>query len=195
MQVDISDPKAPESIRTFLFNSQDPHEIAVSGAYAFLAGAEEGLEILNLGTPRSSPDRFDTASKPVGLAVQGNFAYLASGARGLQIVDISNPAFPRLAGNTTGTVFTVAVAGAQAVVGTGRKTLASIDISDPHAPKYQSSTNTSMIVGLFAQGDRAYATGCSVDRILACCESAVRRAGAPERCKFLIATSCSSSAA
>jgi len=172
-ELDISNPALPQNVGSVVFDSSDPHGIAVAGGRLFLAGGVEGLEIFDKATPRATHDRFETASRPLNLAVQGNFAYLASGTRGLQIVDISDPAFPKFAGSTTGVVFSVAVVGAHAVVGTvvvgtGRGKLASIDISDPHAPRYQNPTDAWIIVQLFAQEDRAYALGGNMICIPSC---------------------------
>jgi hypothetical protein len=87
--------------------SLEAREIAVSGDYAYIAGAT-GLQIFNL-----SPTNFVqiggiyNGGAAYDVAVSGTYAYLANAGGGLQIIDVSNPANCfQVGGYTNGAVFT-----------------------------------------------------------------------------------------
>ncbi len=74
--------------------------VALKGDYAYVADWEAGLQIINLGNPKSPilVGSCDTPGQAYKVAVQGNYAYVADYDAGLQVVDISDPSAPFIAG-------------------------------------------------------------------------------------------------
>lgn|GEM_PF-2354336 len=93
-------------------------EIAVKGAYAYIADYDSGVQvaqILGISSRDSTPHlvgSLDTPGLAMGIALNGNKAYVADGGAGLAFVSISNPRAPVLTGevNTPGNAIDVAVA-------------------------------------------------------------------------------------
>ena len=72
------------------------YDVAVSGNYAYVAGGDGGLRIIDISNPAAPTEAgfYDTPGDARGVAVAGNYAYVADGKGGLRMIDISNPAAP-----------------------------------------------------------------------------------------------------
>ncbi|MFW2439852.1 MAG: Ig-like domain-containing protein, partial [Arenicellales bacterium] len=89
------------------------HNVAVEGAYAYVAASGAGLTIVDVSNP-SSPQivtSVDTPGSSVDVRIEGNYAYVADSASGLQIFDLTDPVLPVIIGSvdTAGSAIAVAV--------------------------------------------------------------------------------------
>ena len=97
--VDISDLANP----LFVGSSEmerDAADIEVSGKYAYVADAENGLVILNISNPTipTIVGHFDT-SAAWGIALFENYVLISDGLDGIIAIDVSDPINPILAGS------------------------------------------------------------------------------------------------
>ena len=109
-----------------------PHDVAVSGDYAYVA-SQEAVSVFDISTP-ANPIQvavIDTVGSAEGVAVSGTYLYVAAWDAGLQRIDISNPLSPSLAGgvDTPGYAYGVAVDGGYAYVADHAAGLRVIDVS------------------------------------------------------------------
>ncbi len=91
----VSDPTGLVEISTTQVIS-DSTAIALSGDYAFLAAAEDGMQVVEISDP-FNPSPVVTHTLPgtaQDIFIAEEFAYLAAGEAGLQIVDITDPLNP-----------------------------------------------------------------------------------------------------
>ena len=148
--IDIATPQSPQiigSVNTPDYNPQRPVgylppgvlDVAVSGHHAYLAGGEEGLQVIDITDP-TSPRFVGSANTPgiaLGVAVSGHHAFIADYYSGLRVFDVSNPQNPEFAGNvdTPGTAHAVAISGVYAYIADGGAGLQVVDISNPRSPK------------------------------------------------------------
>jgi hypothetical protein len=121
--------------------------IAIAGNYAYLAGGNDGLSIVDIANPttprqvsRYQPAGYGSARN---ITLVGNYAYLADSS-GLRIVNISDPNTPiEVGAYTTNTApEDVIVAGAYAYIADGFNVLRVINISDPTNPVSIGMLNT-----------------------------------------------------
>lgn len=134
-------------------------DVAVSGSYAYVAAATQGLVVINISNPASpvTVGTVDTPSWAWSVTVEGNYAYIADGSSGLQVVDISNPALPVLAGSCIlpDSADEVAVSGNYAYVG-DYGGLGIIDISNPAAPVLTAHHNGIWASAMKIRGNYVY---------------------------------------
>ncbi|GAB4352200.1 MAG: hypothetical protein Kow0099_36430 [Candidatus Abyssubacteria bacterium] len=114
-----------------------PHDIAVSGSYAYISDASSGLQIIDISNPYS-PYIVGSVNTPVraeDVEVLGQYAYVADNTGGLQVIDVSDASAPFIAG-AVGTSMAVglAVSGSYAYVADSNAGLRIIDISNPSSP-------------------------------------------------------------
>lgn len=100
--VDVSNPANPVVIGNYndgdLVDSQDARGVFVSGNYAYLSDAEDGLKIFDISGSFSNPTVLSsyassTWSSSDMLSVNGNYAYLGD-SRYVSIIDISDESNP-----------------------------------------------------------------------------------------------------
>jgi hypothetical protein len=136
-------------------------DVVLSGDYAYIAGGEDGLRIINFyPVPAPNPPpaievgSFNTGGYAYGIAVSGNYAYVADGQDGLRIIDISTPSSPQEISfiNTSGSANDVTISGYYAYVADGDNGLRIIDVSTPSSPQE---------VAYFITGDCAYGVAIS----------------------------------
>ncbi|MCB0295856.1 MAG: hypothetical protein KDG51_11595, partial [Calditrichaeota bacterium] len=96
---DVSDPANPVEVGKIAVPARI-YGMAVSGNFAYLADAFEGLQIIDLSDPANPAEIgfWDTNGTALSVAVSGNTAYVADGNQGLRIIDVSNPAMPQEVG-------------------------------------------------------------------------------------------------
>jgi hypothetical protein len=120
------------------------NEIKVRGNLAYIAAADAGLIIVDLGLNGRAPvivGSVDTMGGAISVDFSGKYAYVADTMKGLQVVDVSNPQSPVRVGAaipTVGDAQSVRVQGqylylAQAKLG-GSNGLVVFDLANPAAP-------------------------------------------------------------
>jgi hypothetical protein len=104
-------------------------DVAVQGAYAYVANYQEGLQVFSIADPRNPflvGSRSLSEGNSAGVAVRGNYAYVTAGSS-LVVVDVTNPALPAkgvaLALGAAGNTAEVNPAGNYLFVGAGTKLL------------------------------------------------------------------------
>lgn len=120
--------------------------VAVSGPYAFVAGAVSGVHIVDVSNP-VSPQRivtFQTAGFNTAVAVSGNRLFAGNGDGTVQVIDVSNPSIPQELGRyrTPGPVYGLTPVDNELFVSDGGSGLQILDISDPAAIKLSAVLDT-----------------------------------------------------
>lgn len=114
-------------------------EVVVEYPYAYLAGLDSGIHVLDVSDPESPRiiGSCGDADQAWGIAVQGDYAYVAAGNNGLKIIDISDPRFPSLVGSCAvpSTNTDVILFGDTACVTTFENGVQLVNITDPTAPR------------------------------------------------------------
>jgi len=119
--------------------SQYANAVFVSGSYAYVADAENGLEIIDISDPTTpvKVGQFDEHGEYLfDVFISGSYAYVADMDDGLEIIDISDPTTPVKVGQVDNASWAngVYVSGSYAYVANGLDGLMIIDISDPTTP-------------------------------------------------------------
>jgi len=111
------------------------HTVAISGAYAYVADHEGGLQIVDISDPASPQlaSGLITPGGALGVAIRGTHALVADNLFGTQIIDITSPEKPQIVAglDTPGEVLGVAVAGRHAHIADCEARLRVVDISNP----------------------------------------------------------------
>jgi hypothetical protein len=118
--------------------------INLYGGYAFLAGGEEGISIVDITFPENPTIvgalRTNAARDVV---IGGEYAFVADGDRGLKVVDITDPRHPVEVGmRKTMDARAIAVDGKRAFVADGSSGVKIIDVSSPVQPSRVGSLAT-----------------------------------------------------
>ncbi len=135
--IDVSDPASPtEMSRIWLAeNQQATTGLAVSGTLAYVAGAQNGVQIVDVSNPYSLTlvAVYDSPGGCAGVAVSPARLYVADGGNGVQAVDISKPAQPLALGSwdTPGYAAAVGVLDQVAYVSDGGGGVQMVDVSSP----------------------------------------------------------------
>ncbi len=112
--------------------------VAVSGALAYVADVDSGLQVIDVSDPGSPVilGSVDTPSSARGVAVSGAVAYVADADSGLHVIDVSDPGSPVFLGSvdTPGFALGVKVSGTVAYVADERSGLQVIDVSSCACP-------------------------------------------------------------
>jgi hypothetical protein len=138
--------------------------VAVAGNYAYLAGDDTGLHVIDVRDPAHCVrvGGYDTLPTTRGVALAGNYAYLADNDGAFQVIDVSDPAnCVRVGGYDsylTDHAEGVALAGNYAYVVDGLEGLQVIDVSDPSNCMWVSgwSIGTNIAKGVAVVGGRIY---------------------------------------
>jgi len=147
---DISDPAHPFEAG-FCQDFQRALDVVISGHYAYVANAQDGLKIVDISVPTNPTlvSTLDTDGYVHSVAVQGDYAYVSDFYwwSGLRIIDISDPLNPFEAGyldfpNGEWRVREIAVSGDYVYLIQDIKTCKVIDVSDPQNPSEVASFET-----------------------------------------------------
>lgn len=151
---DVSNPVEPSCIAYVELEPRAmARTVAVSGSYAYVGTANEGLEIFDVSHPASPTlagrDRATTRIRD--LAVFGNQAYVVTDYAGLRILDLSDPTAPTLAGSFQSAEFSfprdLAVSGSIVYIADLGAGLFIVDVSDPASPS---------LLGRYDESDPVY---------------------------------------
>lgn len=120
--------------------------VAVSGPYAFVAGAVSGVHIVDVSNP-VSPQRivtFKTAGFNTAVAVSGNHLFAGNGDGTVQVIDVSNPSNPQELGRyrTPGPVCGLTAVDNELFVSDGGGGMQILDISNPATIKLSAVLDT-----------------------------------------------------
>ncbi|MBW6514734.1 MAG: hypothetical protein K0B87_08265 [Candidatus Syntrophosphaera sp.] len=76
-------------------------KVKVSGNYAYIAGRQGGLSVVNIADPANPVlvSNFDTTGYATSIDIKGSLAVVSSGGGGIYLFDISNPENPVLKQN------------------------------------------------------------------------------------------------
>jgi hypothetical protein len=112
--------------------------VAVSGDYAFVADATDGVRVVDISDPAAPGlvHTFHTGSFTEAVAVAGDRLYAANSGAGIQVLDISNPlAIPAALGSyaTPGGTVGVTIAGTELFTSQGLGGVQVLDVSNPAA--------------------------------------------------------------
>lgn len=130
------------------------------GMYACVAGANEGLTIVDFTTVAPvAIGTYNTTGRVFDVTVSGYHAFVADGSEGIQVISLTNPAVPvRIGGyNTSGRAEAVALAGTNLYVADGASGIHVIDVSDPANPVRVGRYDTpGFACGIALAGNLAY---------------------------------------
>ncbi|HBA84433.1 MAG TPA: hypothetical protein DCZ95_10100 [Verrucomicrobia bacterium] len=135
--MDRTNPAAPSPLASLALPG--PIEsIVVTGAHAYVACGQAGVQIVDVSHPRSPlhAASFDTSGSAHGLALLGNQLLVADGAAGLRILNIAHPLSPSLVGayRTAGPARAVVVYGDLVYLLNHHLGVEILDIGNPAAP-------------------------------------------------------------
>ncbi len=90
--IDVSNPAAMSLVKSYHSNGYAA-AVALSGAYAYIADSDEGVQTVNIAEPGEPLLLSFTASSTAitGVAVEGDTAVLSNGAYGIKIYDVADP--------------------------------------------------------------------------------------------------------
>ena len=96
--VDVSNPRRPTLIGSFMDDSFYAHDVTIIGDRAYVAGTDTGLWLLNVSNP-ASPTKIGVLKvqgSVLHVAVNGSIACAAIGKNGIILINVSNPSNPSL---------------------------------------------------------------------------------------------------
>ena len=138
--INVSDPSSPQLVGSYDMLSGNVRGIAISGGYAYVADASEGLKIIDVNNPAAPTliGKYDTQGFAFEVAVSGDYAYIADSNRGVQIINVSNPANPTLAGSydTPGSASDIVLSVGHACLADFDGGLQVINIVNPSVPSF-----------------------------------------------------------
>jgi len=141
-----------------------PHDVVVSGDYAYIADSFNGLRVVDISDPSNPQEvgHFDPAGSTAGNGVgfSAPYAYLADGL-GLLILDVTDPSAPSEAGfyNSIGFAVKVQISGSYAYVAGREGGLNIADVSEPADPQHVSNyfkAGSVHVRDVFVSGSYAY---------------------------------------
>ena len=98
-KIDISNPTSPYVATSTSWSSHSATRICYpGGSYAYIAGGEDGLVIVDVSNPDTLIVQSITSSvaEAVDLAISGNRAFVAVAWYGLKVLDVSNASSPHM---------------------------------------------------------------------------------------------------
>jgi hypothetical protein len=154
--VDVTDPVNPAllgSIYTF-----QPHEIVVSGDYAYLAAGSEGLKVIDVSDPENPSIVGNVVTEDAsGVAYSDHNVYIADFFGGFKVINVSNPSGPEIIGHGYAHRGTdIVKKGNHVYVADGTNGLTAVDVSDPSNPRITSSFDTSWSVDIALSSHYVY---------------------------------------
>jgi hypothetical protein len=154
--LNVNNPTNP-TVASYTFNPGgigSLRDLAVSGKYAYLAGAD-GFGVVDITDPKNPSSVAmlpDTRVDGYGIEVVGNYAYVTGQHNNFTSIDISKPANPQIAGMVSSTRLSgpwdMAISGKYAyVVDNNLNGVTVIDISNPKSPKITGFTSSTELGG------------------------------------------------
>lgn len=142
-------------------------QVAVSGAYAYVADRNSFLQVVDISDPEN-PYVVTSLDPPTtgwatSVAVAGDYAYVADNDWGLVVIDISDPTTPLFVNKTedeTEGGYGIAVAGDYAYVASHINGLQVVSIENPASPSYVTTCpDFTYAHGVAIGGNYAYVAG------------------------------------
>jgi hypothetical protein len=162
--VDISDPANPTRVGSHEISVDYGRDVAVAGAYAYIAADEGGLRVLDVSDPANPVEVGfeEAATNAWAVTVVDDYAYVAGRMDDLHIVDVSDPTSPSLESTYTSSIYDlvqdVAVTSSPgqiyAHVGYFNH-LFIVDVTDPSSPS-ELGIYTTTLQALAAAGSYVY---------------------------------------
>jgi hypothetical protein len=137
-QISTSNGSASFSYKGFCATPGTANDIAVLGAFSYVADGLQGLQILST-SDKTNPEiigNFNTSGNSCGVFIAGNYAYVADGDQGIAIIDVTDKTAPILKAtlDTDGIAQKIFVSGDYAYVASDDQGLNIINIVDKAAP-------------------------------------------------------------
>ena len=160
---DVSDPTHPQRVAQNKDLPWDPHAVAISGHYAFVAAGS--LCAVDISIPANPVTVYDGGNKYYtwGVTVSDNLAYLAAGQDGLFLYNIAAPTKPVAVAhvNNGGQAYAVAVSGGFAYLANEIDGLRIYNVSNPAKPVNvghitEANTDSGAALGVAVSGAYAY---------------------------------------
>jgi hypothetical protein len=147
---DVGDPTNIRKVGTIQLNENNQEKdtlgVAVSGNYAYVAGAMGGVRIVDVSTPTAPRlvSTFSTSGNCFSVAAEAGRLYAGSGDGTIQVVSVADPARPVAVGSysSQGPVYGLSVVGNQLFVSNGGGGIQVLDISNPAAVSLQTFIET-----------------------------------------------------
>ncbi len=140
----------------------DAEDIFLAGGYAYVAGGQQGLAIVNIGDPRRPhvESTLPLSGSATRVCVVGNIAYMVSYENGLQIVNVADKQRPALLGQLFIAMPNgIVVRDNCAYVPSDDDGFCIVDVSNPDTPAYlyqHGAREFSMGKDICLYGDLAY---------------------------------------
>ncbi len=162
--IDVTNPVEPVMIGILDIPNQYFRDIAISGEFAYVIGADSGLLVIDISNPEN-PEIVGNVATEYDfwhVAVSGEFAYVsANGLNDLNVfyvIDISNPQTPQIMNSleTSGSCSALAISGSFVYFLCDQEGLDVIDISDPPLAHIVGSIEIQEGFDVSASGGYAY---------------------------------------
>lgn len=136
-------------------------DILIAGNWAYVAGGEQGLQVIDMSDPESLElvAGLDTPGNAIALSLEGDVLAIADQLEGVHFIDISDPAAPAVLStlDTPGEASGIQLVGSLALVADGLPGVQVVDYSDPSSPSIVASCNTpGSALDLVWEGDALY---------------------------------------
>lgn len=107
--VDVSDPANPTRVGSREMSMDNGRDVAVAGAYAYIAADRGGLRVLDVSDPANPVEvGFEEAATDArAVTVIDDYAYVAGRMDDLHIVNVSDPTKPTLESTYTSSIYDV----------------------------------------------------------------------------------------
>jgi hypothetical protein len=155
----VADIESPDPVPSFARLGQYSLDVAVAGAYAYVADGD--LRTVDVADP-TAPVVLGTLTTPgssYAVAMAGDHLMVADGSAGLRVIDVSVPSAPSYAGSvdTPGVANDVAVDGTLAAISDWTAGLTLADISQPALPQLRANLALAQpSMGVALSGGLAY---------------------------------------
>jgi hypothetical protein len=152
----------PEQVSDYWI-SGGASEICIDGDYAYIAGGDNGLVIINISNPEIpvslAIEPLPDSGHAAGLDVEDGLVYVTDSDNGdLLVFNVTDRAYPELLGTATSapSAKEVVVEGNVAYVGTLANALRTFNVTNPSNPTFMDYLATGDIYGIDVEGNFAY---------------------------------------
>lgn len=162
-------PTAPSIVGSLEFQ-YSVRSLATRQNYAYLAGGDGGLRIVDISSPNNPVEvaSVDTIGYTQGITISGNYVYAATGSN-LDIFDVTNPSSPSWLSSFPVDDWTqnVTVSGSYAYISDYSYGLFVVDVSNPSSPSEVGYASTGFrTTKVVLDGDYAYVANGDSMRVL-----------------------------